>query len=155
MGRYCFTTRTHDGVRFWVDNQLLIDHWNDHDRLGWSGEIALTDGDHFVKMEYYNGAAADSQSFTWSPISGGTEIWRGEYFDSSGLTGSPAVVLRDEFTNINFNWGTPIRPASAFQQSDNWSARFTSRRTASAAGYHTVTVAADDGVRVWVDGNPL
>jgi hypothetical protein len=150
-GRYRFTTTTDDGVRFWVDNQLLIDHWNDQVPTSWSGDITLTDGDHFVKMEYYNGGGTGLAQLLWTPISG-DDIWRGEYFDSPGLAGALAFSRDD--TNINFNWGTQP-PGIGISQSDNWSARFTSRRTASAAGYHTVTVAADDGVRVWVDGNPV
>src|SRR6185503_19810160 len=29
-GAYTFYTRSDDGVRLWVDGQLLINHWSDH-----------------------------------------------------------------------------------------------------------------------------
>lgn len=150
-GRYRFTTRTHDGVRLWVDNQLVIDRWRDQRATTWSGEIALADGDHFIKMEYYTASSGGVASLTWSSVSGSTETWRGEYFDNSGLNGSPAFARDD--AAINFNWGT-TSPGTGVS-GPNWSVRWTMKRATTLPGYFTVTATADDGVRVWVDNNLL
>jgi hypothetical protein len=150
-GRYRFSTRTHDGVRLWIDNQLVIDRWRDQRVTTWNGEIALGDGAHFIKMEYYTASSGGVASLTWTPITGSAETWRGEYFDNAGLAGSSAFSRDD--AAINFNWGTASPGAGV--SGPNWSVRWTTKRTTTLPGYYTVTATADDGVRVWADNNLL
>ncbi len=51
---YTFYTTTDDGVRLWVNNQLLIDKWSYQNSTEWSGNIALVAGQKYeIKMEYY------------------------------------------------------------------------------------------------------
>src|SRR6266850_256904 len=38
---YTFYTTTDDGVRLWVNGQLLIDHWVDQGPTEWSGSVSL------------------------------------------------------------------------------------------------------------------
>jgi hypothetical protein len=73
--------------------------------------------------------------------------WRGEYFANPALSGSPALVRNDR--DINFDWG-PGAPAAGLP-ADGFSARWT-RLVSFHAGTYRFTVGADDGVRVWVDG---
>ncbi|HEX9075815.1 MAG TPA: PA14 domain-containing protein [Anaerolineae bacterium] len=147
-GRYRFTTRTDDGVRLWVDNQLLVDQWHDQTPKNWLGEITLSAGNHLIRMEYFNHEGAGLAVLTWIPVPGSAEIWHGDYFDNSGVSGNPALSRDD--TDINFDWGTAA-PGAGISSGANWSARFTSRRVVTLAGYYTVSATADDGVRVWVD----
>ncbi|MBI4785785.1 MAG: hypothetical protein HY782_01900 [Chloroflexi bacterium] len=149
-GRYRITTLTDDGVRLWVDNQLLVDQWRDQVPKNWSGDITLATGEHLIKMEYFQRSSAALAVLTWLPVPGSAEIWRGEYFNNTGLTGAPALVRDD--TQLNFDWGTSA-PGPGIANGANWSARFTSKRATSLAGYYTVSAAADDGVRVYVDNN--
>lgn len=151
-GRYRFTTTTDDGVRLWVDHQLIIDHWVDQVPKTWPGEITLAAGNHLIEMEYFQRDGAALAVLTWSPVSGTTETWRGEYFDNPGLAGAPALSRDD--VDVNFNWGT-ASPGSGIPSGQNWSARWASRKMANLAGYYTVTATADDGVRVWIDDNIL
>jgi len=63
---YSFITTTDDGVRLWVDGQLLIDAWTDHSKRDDTGSIALTAGKHDIRLEYYeNGYDAIAQ-LAWS-----------------------------------------------------------------------------------------
>ncbi|MGH7961645.1 MAG: PA14 domain-containing protein, partial [Candidatus Binatia bacterium] len=82
------------------------------------------------------------------PIAAGaqSESWRGEYFSSINLTGSP--VVRED-TAINFNWGagTPMAGLPA----DDFSVRWT-RPLYFEAGRYRFTTESDDGVRLFVDG---
>jgi hypothetical protein len=149
-GRYRFSTLTDDGARLWVDNQLLIDQWHDQVPTTWTGDVTLTAGHHLVKMEYLNHLGAGLAVLSWIPVPGSTEIWHGDYFDNAGLTGS-AALSRDD-VSLNFSWGTAA-PGKGISDGLNWSARFTSKRVASLAGYYTVNASADDGVRIWVDNN--
>lgn len=66
---YTFYTNTDDGVRLWVDGQLLIDRWVDQGPTEWSATIALTaEQTYDLKMEYYeNGGGAVAQLRWLSP----------------------------------------------------------------------------------------
>src|SRR3989344_5810243 len=52
---YTFYTMTDDGVRLWVNGQLLVDKWvNQTPAAEWSGGIALVAGQSYdITMEYY------------------------------------------------------------------------------------------------------
>jgi hypothetical protein len=51
-GVYTFTIRTDDGLRLWVDEQLITDDWNDGEREHES-KVLLSSGWHEVRLEYY------------------------------------------------------------------------------------------------------
>ena len=76
--------------------------------------------------------------------------WRGEYFNNTALSGSPALVRNDE--TIDFDWGTGS-PGSGVGP-DNFSARWTQTLDFDEGLYHFY-VTADDGIRLWVDDRLL
>jgi hypothetical protein len=52
---YVFETRTDDGVKLWVNDQLLIDSWQYQGTTTWTNTINLTaDVRYNIRMEYYN-----------------------------------------------------------------------------------------------------
>jgi hypothetical protein len=59
---YSFHVRTDDGVRLWVNDQLLVDEWNDHGSTTYTGNTptALTAGQPYsIRMDFYeNGGDA-------------------------------------------------------------------------------------------------
>ncbi len=74
--------------------------------------------------------------------------WTVSYYNSVDLSGSPAVT-QTGLAGINFSWGTGS-PAGGVN-ADRFSARFTSSQTFTGGAYEFI-VTADDGVRVYVDG---
>jgi Protein of unknown function (DUF1800)/PA14 domain/CHRD domain/Bacterial TSP3 repeat/Putative Ig domain len=62
---YVFETRTDDGVKLWVNDQLLIDSWQYQGTTTWTNTINLTaDVRYNIRMEYYNyGFSARAQLF--------------------------------------------------------------------------------------------
>ena len=72
---YTFYTQSDDGVRLWVNDQLVVDNWTDHGSVENSGTIALTAGQKYpIKMEYYeNGGSAVAQ-LSWSSSSQAKQI---------------------------------------------------------------------------------
>ena len=67
-GSYTFYTTSDDGVRLWVDNQLLINNWTDHGATENSGGITLTAGKKYdIKLEYYENGGAASIKLLWAP----------------------------------------------------------------------------------------
>ena len=64
---YTFSTTTDDGVRLWVNGQLLIDHWVDQGATEWSGTINLTAEQHYnIEMDYYENGGSASATLSWS-----------------------------------------------------------------------------------------
>jgi MSHA biogenesis protein MshQ len=51
-GVYTFTIRTDDGLRLWVDEQMITDDWNNGEREHES-KVLLSSGRHEVRLEYY------------------------------------------------------------------------------------------------------
>lgn len=64
---HTFITETDDGVRLWVDDELLIDDWNTHGTMENRATIRLAAGaDYVLRMEYFNGAGAGVSRLSWS-----------------------------------------------------------------------------------------
>ncbi|CAH1195656.1 hypothetical protein PAECIP111893_00736 [Paenibacillus plantiphilus] len=63
---YEFTTITDDGVRLWVDGQLIVDDWNNQTVTGNTGTISLTGGQKYdIVMEYYENTDSASADLAW------------------------------------------------------------------------------------------
>lgn len=64
---YTFHTTSDDGVRLWVDGQLIVNNWTDHAPTEDSGQITLTANQlHNIRMEFYeNGGGAEARLW-WS-----------------------------------------------------------------------------------------
>jgi hypothetical protein len=145
-GTYRFFTSTDDGVRLWVDGQLVVDAWytqklpNTH-----SGDLTLGEGLHQITVEYFE-QGGEAHAHVWWQRLNGFVGWQGEYFDNRDLVGGPALVRDD--AEINFDWGTA--PPVAWMPDDNFAVRWT-RELTFQPGYYRLSVRADDGVRVWLD----
>jgi hypothetical protein len=64
---YTFYTRTDDGVRLYVNGQLVVNEWVDQGATEWSGTINLTARQRdVIRMEYYQNLGASSAQLSWS-----------------------------------------------------------------------------------------
>lgn len=144
-GKYRFTAEVDDGVRLWVNNQLIINQWV-NGNTGYTAEIDLPGGNIPIQMEYFESVGGAKARLSWVKLSGSGD-WSGQYFNNKNLTGSPVLTRND--SHINFNWGNGS-PATAVN-SDNFSARWT-RSLNFVAGRYRFTATSDDGVRMWVNG---
>jgi uncharacterized protein YraI len=70
-GRYRFTTTTDDGVRLWVNNQLLIDRWYPRTLTSDSAEIDISNSSVPVRMEYFEQNGFAEAHLTWARVSAG------------------------------------------------------------------------------------
>jgi uncharacterized protein YraI len=79
-----------------------------------------------------------------------TSAWTVQYYSNPNLAGDPAGILTESAPGRDWGSGSPLASVPA----DNWSARWTSTQNLNA-GQYQVSVRADDGVRVFVNGNPV
>lgn len=148
-GTYRFFATTDDGMRVWIDEQLLIDAWSDSQVRTVSADRYLTPGRHFIRVEYYEAGGAAVAQFSWSALGGQPQSfsgWKGEYFNNPDLT-PPALFVRDDAV-VDFDWG--LDPPIAGFSADNFSVRWT-RTLDFPAGRHQFSIRTDDGVRLWVN----
>lgn len=156
-----FYTVSDDGVRLWINNQLLIDNWTDHAPTENAGAIALTAGQKYaVRMEMFeNGVGAVArllwssptivkqivpQARLFSPVlgSGVSAV----YYDNMNFTGN--AVTRTDAT-IDFNWA--LGPPHGSIGPQTFSVRWTGQVEAPATETFALHAIADDGVRLWVN----
>ncbi|NQT89040.1 hypothetical protein HQ560_19885, partial [bacterium] len=72
---YTFWTLSDDGVRLWVDGQLLIDNWTNHGPAEDSHSIDLAAGQAVdVRMEYYESGGGTAAKLSWSSASQAKEV---------------------------------------------------------------------------------
>jgi RHS repeat-associated protein len=72
---YTFYTVTDDGVRLWVNGQLVIDKWIDQAPTEWSGQITLEANKRYsIKMEFYERGGGAMARLYWSSASQAKEI---------------------------------------------------------------------------------
>jgi hypothetical protein len=146
-GEYRFYTRSDDGVRLWLDGQLLIDEWREQAVSTFSADRTLGAGPHSFRIEYFEAYGEAQFQFWWEPVTHYPQ-WRGAYYANPDLEGSPVVVRNDP--SIDFNWGlgspAPGVPA------DNFSVRWTRTLRFSQDGLYRFHSIVDDGMRLYVDG---
>jgi uncharacterized repeat protein (TIGR03806 family) len=64
---YTFYTTTDDGVRLWVNGQLLVDEWVDQGPTEWGGSITLAAQQRYnIEMDYYENGGGASATLAWS-----------------------------------------------------------------------------------------
>jgi hypothetical protein len=165
-GSYRFVVAADDGVRFWLDGQLLVDEWHDTGLTSYSVDVDLTGGRHALQLEYYENLGGAAVELAWNRIEEPTatptqtptptsqpslpETWHAEYYANPDLGGQPVLVRED--ADVNFDWG-PGSPGASVPV-DNFSARWTRDVWTPDANYRFI-LQADDGVRFWVDDRLL
>ena len=86
-GTYTFYTMSDDGVRLWVNNQLVVQNWTDHGPTENTGTISMAAGERVpIRMEFYeNGGGAVAQ-LRWSATGVAKQVIPAEYLYPVGWT---------------------------------------------------------------------
>jgi hypothetical protein len=78
-GLYRFTATSDDGIRIYVDDQLILERWYDHAQETYSVDVELAAGHHLVRVEYYEHEGIALVRATWQPVCEiGSGPWRGD-----------------------------------------------------------------------------
>jgi glucose/arabinose dehydrogenase len=70
-GDYTFSATTDDGMRMWVDGELIIDAWKDQGASRYEATRQMTAGEHEVKVEYYEAFVDAVAKASWLKAAGG------------------------------------------------------------------------------------
>ena len=166
QGIYEFVVTADDGIRLFIDNELVIDQWKDQAPTTYTIYREL-DGEVNILMQYYEKQWGAVAKLSWQKTEANQEVeeneeepveeepeievpisyYNAEYFNNMDLAGTP-VLTRVESILYN-DWGSSSPHQDV--QSDNFSARWTYKDNFSNSAYR-FTVTADDGVRLKVDG---
>jgi hypothetical protein len=87
-----------------------------------------------------------------APVSCPVGQWKAEYFQSTQLLGATATVRCE--SAINYNWGSGA-PSGTGLTASQFSVRWTGTRRIDVPGTYVVSVRADDGAMLFVDGTPV
>ncbi|MDX1600737.1 MAG: PA14 domain-containing protein [Anaerolineales bacterium] len=148
---YRFKVLADDGVRLWVDNVLVLDQWKVQSATEHSVDVALAKGSHTIRLEYFERSHDARVRLRWERQSGSSFAeWKAEYFANRDLSGTPVLVRNDRIVDYNWRDKSPAVGVPA----DNFSVRWT-RKIDFQSGMHSFIVRADDGVRVFVDGQRI
>ncbi len=164
---YTFYTQTDDGVRLWVNSELLIDEWQPQGSTEFSATIDLVaDRKYDIRMDFFDQWADALAELYWSSPSVAKQIipqarlfpaqsitaggLQGAYFDEINLAG---IKLNRIDPVVDFDWtsGSPDPLIAA----DSFSIRWTGQVLADHSEIYTFYTTTDDGVRLWVDGQVI
>nr|WP_324259615.1 DUF6701 domain-containing protein [Cellvibrio fontiphilus] len=179
-GNYRFQTVSDDGVRLWVNNQLIINNWNDHSATtDTSATVTLQAGYAYdVRLEFYENSGQAVIRLLWSLPGSATFVTLGTAGDPNQSTanycevpvancnnGFVGAALGKYFNNnnlsgtetatrqdlsIDFDWGTGA-PGVTGVNADNFSVRWDATLKVDASGSYQFQTLSDDGVRLWVN----
>src|ERR1700686_3147289 len=159
---YTFYTLSDDGVRLWVNNQLLIANWSYHGPTENSATINLVRGQKYnIKLEYFQGGGGATMKLSWSSPRQGKEVipesrlfsgtgLHASYFNNLDFSGTPLTRI-DPTVNFDWGYGSPdprIGP-------DIFCARWEGKVVPRFTGDYTFYTQADDGAVLWVNGQLL
>jgi hypothetical protein len=149
---YTFRTTADDGVRTWLDGELLTDAWTPQPATTYAARQVVEAGNHEIKMEYFEAYGNAVAKLRWEEVidSCPTGQFLAEYFNNRNLSGDPEVVRCEN--SINYDWGTEVPVANI--KSNNFSVRW-SGKIKFNAGTYQILVTGDDGIRAWVDNEMI
>jgi hypothetical protein len=67
-GTYRFTVTGDDGIRLYVDGQLMLDKWFDQAPTTYTVGAPLTAGDHDLRFEYYENGGGAVARLSWALV---------------------------------------------------------------------------------------
>jgi hypothetical protein len=160
-GTYQFIVNADDGVRLWIDNQLVIDAWFDS---GFTPPntvtILLSAGQHTVRVEFYERTEVAAIQVQWMRVDQPTptpipttppevaQPWTAYFYNNTDFIGAPASSAQYATQGLDLNWGNSA-PVGVLP--DNFAMRI-GQQAAFNGGAVRFSIRADDGVRFYIDG---
>lgn len=155
-GHWRFNVNVDDGVRLFVDGQVIIDQWRITAPIDYTSSIWLAEGDHDLRVDYFENTERAQIRLGWEQEAAPPAVtylptehagaWQGSYFNNRDLSGDPDFQRNDAL--VYFDWGDK-GPGGDLAGQD-FSVRWY-RKVNLPGGTYRFKVTVDDGVRVWLD----
>lgn len=150
---YNLYAQADDGIRVWLDGQLIIDEWHGATGRTYTTRRQLS-GKHTIKIEYFEAIGDASLRFWYEVTELQPNTWGVAYYDDIYLMGDP-IYLDIDYPGrwkIDHHWGLGS-PASVVPD-DNWSGHWQGQWYFDSGNY-LFTLKSDDGARLWLDGHQV
>ena len=135
-GDYEFRTRSDDGVRVWVNDELLIDNWTTHAAQYDYGSESVTLGvgeRADVRIEYFEGSGEATMEFEWRrPGQGWSAVQAGQLYRKGTPDLPPPPVTVDP---VQFRGDAPPPPGPGDEGFDPLSVASLDRRPDGPRGH--------------------
>ena len=148
IGEYTFFVYADDGVRLWLDEDLLIDAWGAGIGSYQATAQIESAGLHRQKLEYFENTGGAAIHLYWRR----TDLypqWHGDYYREPWV--EHGWVYEQTDSTIQFDWGAgcpPDLPCDGFSIAWNAAPLF-------EPGTHRIYLYADEGYQLFVDGNKI
>ncbi len=134
-GEYSFHTITDDGIRLWLDDQLVINNWTDHGPTEDTGTIELKAKTKYkLRLEWYENAGGAVVKLLWTVPGAAKALVGPQHVVCTPRPGiTPARIARRQGTTaagLPFLLGgeIPAGYASALPEGLQWQGRFPRQR---------------------------
>lgn len=166
-GSYILRTRADDGIRVYLDGNLVVDKWSPSSY--WKSEStdiiqvkdrttgsAADKNVHTIEIQYYDNTGSSGLEFYLQNADKEVEknSWFGQFYPNSTLSGNYVNIVGgatsgNKLDTIRYNWGTSQSISGL--PADNFSARF--RKVITGGKDYFAQAFADDGIRMSLDGS--
>jgi len=162
-GTYTLYTKSDDGTRLWINDQLVIDDWRTHSVRESSISRYMTAGVLYdIRVEYFEEKGDATANLLWSGPGLEKQVIPAAYLSPQryGLTATyygakdlTDVVKISHSNAIDYDWQdtSPLAGVPA----DDFSVRWSGQLYAPTTGTYRLVTASDDGVKLTVGGKVL
>jgi hypothetical protein len=92
--KYYFVANTDDGVKLWVNDQLIIDMWTNKSASDVTGAIDLQAGVRYnLKMEYYQGTGSAAAHLSWYSPNQSKQVIPTSRLYPTNVTQAPTALI--------------------------------------------------------------
>ena len=147
---YEFVIVADDGVRLYVDGEIVLNEWRTGKSRELRVDVPLTSGEHSIQLEYFHKSGNAQVNLRWSV---NYSRWEGRYYNTPNWTG-PVVFKRDDGDadgRLRMDWGDQS-PLPGLINIDNFSAIWERRVFFENSGDYKFNLDLDDGAKVYIDG---
>jgi len=127
--QYTFLTTSDDGVRLWVNNQLIINNWTRHAPTVNTGRITLVAGERYnIRMDYYENTGGALARLEWQSASQPRQVVPESQFLPTYQPPRPAASLTAtpvSGTQINLTWADQTATETGYRVERATDAGFT------------------------------
>ena len=97
-GAYTFTVLTSDGMRIYIDGNVVLDRWRNQAPTAYNVQQTLSQGSHLIAIEYYQQTGSPVAQVSWQ---GGAASASPPVISS--FTASPATISPGQSTTLAWN----------------------------------------------------